>query len=276
MRLSIPSNKRPFSLDVTVRTGKPQAIRVSAFNKDKPKTYYLYHKGLVNGQRTFELLFPKSANTTIIDIFNTKNGNFKGKEDKSFTASLKLKGLKTCPIWMSPETTEFVKFAQFFAENASILTSGDKVPHVYSSDSGKFHFSYFNKIRDRKTGNYVGTPARIGHTTGIVEISRRDFLLYTIPMRMIVLLHEYSHKFMNPKIGRPISDEVAADINALMLYLSLGYSPIEAHQAFLYVFKDANNKQNFKRYLIIRDFIKKFAKGEVNNCQITSKQVVQT
>jgi hypothetical protein len=276
MRLSIPSNKKPFSLDILVKTGRQQKIRVSAFNKDKPKTYYLYHKGLVNGQRTFSLLVPKSANTTIIDIYNIRNGNFKGKEDKSFTASFKLKGLKTCPIWMSPETTEFVKFAQFFAENASILTSGDKVPHIYSSDNGKFFINYYNKIRDRKTGNFVSTPARVGHLSGKLDVAKKDFLSYTIPARMIVLLHEYSHKYMNPKISRPISYETGADISALMLYLSMGYSPIEAHQAFLYVFKDANNKQNFKRYLIIRDFIKKFAKGEVNNCQITSKQVVQT
>ena len=51
-------------------------------------------------------------------------------------------------------------------------------------------------------------------------------------MRLIILLHEYSHKYSNPKIGRKIEDEVAADINALRMYLSKGYSEVEAQYAF--------------------------------------------
>ena len=84
-------------------------------------------------------------------------------------------------------------------------------------------------------------------------------------MRMVILLHEFSHKYMNPKIGKEISDEVSADINALNIYLSLGYPHIEAQYAFLKVFKGANNAFNKKRYLILDDFIKKFTKGELEN-----------
>lgn len=274
MILNIPSNKRPFTLLVRIKTNKPQTIRVSAKNRDKDNTYYENRKGVVKGYREFEIKMPKSPLNTVVNIYNVKNGNYKGRQDKSFQVTFKVQGLKTCQIWMSPETASFVKFAQFFSENAALLTSGDRTPHVYSSDDRKFHISYFDKIRNRQTGNFVGTPARIGHSTGIIEVSKRDFLKYTVPMRMVILLHEYSHKYMNPKINRPISYETGADINALMLYLSLGYSEIEAHQAFLYVFKDANNKMNFKRYLIIRDFIKKFSKGKIANCFVDSKTVV--
>jgi hypothetical protein len=82
---------------------------------------------------------------------------------------------------------------------------------------------------------------------------------------MAILLHEFSHKYMNPKIGREISDEISADINALNIYLSLGYPYIEAQYAFLKVFRGANNPFNKKRYLILDDFIKKFINGELEN-----------
>ena len=82
-------------------------------------------------------------------------------------------------------------------------------------------------------------------------------------MRMIILLHEYSHKYLNPTVNKPIAYETGADINALRIYLALGYPPSEAHYAFLHVFKDANNHQNHKRYEIIKDFIYKFTNGEI-------------
>ena len=84
-------------------------------------------------------------------------------------------------------------------------------------------------------------------------------------MRMVILLHEFSHKYMNPKVNRDISDEVGADINALNIYLSLGYPDIEAEYAFLRVFKGANNVMNKKRFLILDDFIKKFSTGQLEN-----------
>ena len=92
-------------------------------------------------------------------------------------------------------------------------------------------------------------------------------------MRLVILLHEFSHKYMNPKIGREISDEVSADINALNIYLSLGYPMIEAQYAFLKVFKGANNELNKRRYLILDDFMKKFESGELENKTMTSQSL---
>jgi hypothetical protein len=89
-------------------------------------------------------------------------------------------------------------------------------------------------------------------------------------MRMVILLHEFSHKYINPKLNRDIGDEVSADINALNIYLSLGYPLIEAQYAFLKVFRGANNELNKRRYLILNDFMTKFHKGELENkCRIS-------
>lgn len=259
----------PFSLLVGVRTKRPENISFQARNTGTPPTFYVKRKCLVNGYREFELMFPQVPSKLIVDVFNLKNGKFSGNEDLSFEVEkFQAIDLKTYPIWLSERDRSFIEFAKFFCENASYLKAsqfvdGKEIPSIYTSDDGQFKFALYDKIRDYKTKRKLNTPARIGHSTGIIEISKEDFLRYSVPMRMIILLHEYSHKWKNPEDGNQIGYETGADINALLMYLSLGYSPIEAHQAFLYVFDGARTQGNHKRYLIIKDFISKFYKGEL-------------
>jgi len=270
MILPIKTNKKPVTIKISVKTNSPQVIRIVASDLDKQKIYptmYENRKDILNGERTYEVKMPLSPKNTLLSVYNEANGLQRNGEDRSFKVTkIQIEKSRVCPIWMSPETVAFLKFAKKFAENASNFTAGDRIPHIYRDESNQFTIDYYIKIRDRKTGRFVSTPARIGHGSGVIEISKSAFLKYTVPMRIIILLHEYSHKWMNPKINRPISYESGADINGLMIYLSQDFPDIEAHQAFLYVFKDANNKSNHKRYKIIKDFIDKFSKGQVQKC----------
>ena len=266
MVFSIPSNGLPFTLLIGIKTDEPQDISIIAKDYTKPNTVYISRGGVVKGYREFELKFPQTPKQMVFSIFNKKKGNFPYNEDESFKITkFEAKELKTYPLWADRDIYNFVKFAQDFCGNCSVLSAGDYKPSIYRSDCGKYCIDYYNKIRSKSTGQFVSTPARIGHNTGIIEISKSDFERYTIPMRMVILLHEFSHKYINPKIGRDISDEVSADINALNIYLSLGYPDIEAQYAFLKVFKGANNSFNKKRYLILNDFIKKFSSGKLEN-----------
>jgi hypothetical protein len=266
MNFSIPCNGLPFTLIVGIKTNKPENICLTAKDYHKQNTYYISRKGMVNGYKEYELKFPQTPKLLVFSIFNLDKGNFPNNEDDSFKiVKFEAENCKTYPLWGDKDVFNFVKFAKEFSANASVLSSGDFKPSIYRSDDGKFCIDYYNKIRDRKSGRFVSTPARIGHQTGIIEISKSDFEKYTVPMRMVILLHEFSHKYMNPKVNREISDEIAADINALNIYLSLGYPDIEAQYAFLRVFKGANNSLNKKRYLILDDFIKKFSKGDLEN-----------
>ncbi len=266
MIFAIPSNKMPFTIIVGVRTKKSADITITAKDFHKRNTYYISRAGTVDGYREFELKFPQTPKAMTISIYNEKNGNYKGSEDKSFVITkFEVKKLKTCQLWANKDLASFIKFAQEFSANASIVSAGDFKPSIYRSDDGKFCIDYFHKIRDRKTKQYVGTPARIGHNSGIIEVSKSAFEQYTVPIRMVVLLHEFSHKWMNPLTNKEISDETAADINALNIYLSLGYPSIEAQYAFLQIFKGANNEFNHKRYVILDDFIKKFSEGQLDN-----------
>lgn len=274
MNFTIPSNGLPFTIILGIQTKSPEEISVIAKDFSKPNTYYISRKGTVNGYQEYELKFPQTPRLLVFSIFNTKKGNTPNDEDKSFSiVKFDAQELKTYPLWADKDINNFVKFAKEFCANASVISAGDRKPSIYRSNDGKFCIDYYNKIRNRKTGEYVSTPARIGHNTGIIEISKSDFEKYTIPMRLVILLHEFSHKYMNPKIGREISDEVSADINALNIYLSLGYPMIEAQYAFLKVFKGANNELNKRRYLILDDFMKKFESGELENKTMTSQSL---
>lgn len=264
MQLLLPTNKVPFSLVVGIRTTKPEKIKVWVSDNRKPNTYYIAREVVINGYKELNLNFPQSPSAAVLTVFNPRVGNMPANIDKSFVIDkLEPENLEHCPIWMKKDTSSFVKFAQQFSENASILSAGKYRPSIYRSDDAKFHIDYYDKIYDKNTKKFLSTPARIGHTSGIIEVSKSDFLKYTVPMRMIILLHEYSHKYLNPTINKPIAYETGADINGLHIYLALGYPPSEAHYAFLHVFKEANNEGNTKRYHIINDFIDKFTKGEI-------------
>lgn len=285
MRFVYPSNKADFVILVTIKTKSPAKIRIFATDVDinqkiNPNngvsivpTYYIDRRGLVNGERTFQLQFPMSPKEMFLYIYNVEKGNLPFGVDNSFEiVDYKVEKLKKYDMIQSQDVFEFVELAEWFCRHASNISAnftykGNVFPSIYRSDSGKFCITYFDKIIDRNSGKVLTTPARIAHASGIIEVSKSDFMKWTVPMRMAILLHEFSHKYMNPKSGLDITDETGADINALNIYLGLGYPAIEGAYAFLKVFdnKNANNAGNHKRYIIINDFIKKFLAGDLEN-----------
>lgn len=273
MQKVFPTNKKKFGLSFKAATAMPTNLKIVAYDKNKPHTYYYNTAGKVDSKgRQFDLKFPLSPDELVVQIYPDKFKNYQEyqrygnpMEKNIAIGDTKLETLKSYPIWLSNDDREFIKFAEWFSSNAGILsaTQANNVPSIYKSTNGKFEIHYFDVILN-KDGGVVGTPARIGHNSGIIEISKRDFLRYTVQGRMAILLHEYAHKYINPRKGLKPQDEVGADINALNIYLSLGYSPIEAHLVFLKVFQNANNEFNHKRYLILNDFIQKFMAGQLD------------
>jgi hypothetical protein len=86
---------------------------------------------------------------------------------------------------------------------------------------------------------------------------------------MAILLHEFSHFYLNAEIN----DETEADKNALMIYLGLGYPRIEACEAFLDTFIKSSQGPtplteeqlavNSRRYNIIHKYIQDFEKNNL-------------
>jgi hypothetical protein len=71
---------------------------------------------------------------------------------------------------------------------------------------------------------------------------------------MAILLHEFSHVYLNENVD----DEVEADLNGLLIYLGLGYPRIEAFEVFAKTFLTVPSDGNRMRYDKIKAFIDEF------------------
>lgn len=263
MNIKLNSRKREMILVVQVLTKRPQRIRLRVKDAYKPNTYYTNRYKTVRGKKTFYVRMPQSPSRAIIQVFNEKNGNLPKGVDRTFkVAKLKVIPLKKhfCPEDAEDMTTRsFIDFAKDFSENAGILSAHNS---IYRSDGGDFRIDYLNVIRNRKTGKKLNTPARISRSRGVIEVSKKHYKRYTVPMRLAILFHEYSHFWLNVDS----TSEMEADINGLIIYLGLGYPRIEGQQAFLDVFKKAPTDLNKKRYKLLNSFIKNFDSLQLRRC----------
>lgn len=158
---------------------------------------------------------------------------------------VKLAKLNQEQLWLRPDEQAFLNFAIEFVVKAGTLSQG-----MYESDDGKFFINYLNDIKDYKSGISENTPARISRATGYIEINRSKFIGYTIPMRLIMLLHEFMHWRLKSRI------ELECDFNALNIFLKLGSSKTQALTAFTKVFHDKDHLVD--RTERIAEFIKDF------------------
>jgi hypothetical protein len=267
MRIPISANNAPMILALKVRTNSnvPMRIIVSgAFKNDQgqlapiPNTNYTDRTGTVKGERTFYVRMPKTPELLVAQVFNAQVGDRAEGVDKTFQIVSK----DILPIDTYPETyksgSDLVKcaieFIQDFSERAGWQSAGPGAGSTYKSNCGRFRIDYLDVIRDRKTGKELATPARISQDRGIIEVSKKHFLKYAVPYRVAILLHEISHFYLN---DNP-QNEVEADLNALKMFLGLGYGYIDAENAFLNVFKGSPSDQNKERHQILHNFIVDF------------------
>lgn len=252
----IQSNNRKFCLFITIKCKQEKKFRVWSEELQKRNSKYADREITVRGERTIHFNFPVSPQTLFVGVLNSEN-----PQDKDFSVDLEERDLKTFNIWIDSETSDFLSLAVPFCQIAG-FSQASQSGRLFQTSDKQFTIKYFDIIRDYKTGQTMNTPARIGHKTGIIETAKVKFDTYTIPMRLIILLHEYSHKYKNPKMGLEITNEVGADINALYIYLGLGFSKIDAICVFANVFLKAQTKGNIERMRKIMDYIQKFENGE--------------
>jgi hypothetical protein len=256
MQYSIPTNYEEFILAVTVRTltGRPECIHIILKDTDIPNTVFTDRYMTVTEETfTFYVRLPVTGKNAQLTVFNEKTGNIPKISDPTFeVVSINKQPLKKktdVVDFTNPAIRSFVNFVTRFCFNAGNLVSG-----TYVSDDERYRIIYMPTIRDRKNAKELNTPARINKGTGIIECSQRKIIPMTVPMRMAILMHEFSHFYVNDDID----NEVEADLNALLIYLSLGYPRIEAYEAFLGTFEGTPSVQNKERAEIIDKFIREF------------------
>lgn len=253
MIFKVPTRHEELTLLIKVRTYQPESIRLKVTDADQPNTAFTDRYKTVDGESIFFVRMPVSPNNALISIYNEKNGNLQVGVDntlevESITKEALDKKLDVIDF-SNPQVRSFVNFATRFSYNAGSLPSG-----TYTSDDKKFVIKYLPIIEDN--GEEQSTPARIDIDNGVIEISKRQYLDYTIPNRMAILLHEFSHVYLNDNVD----DEVEADLNGLLIYLGLGYPRIEAFEVFARTFANAPSEQNKMRFDKIKNFIDNFEK----------------
>jgi hypothetical protein len=249
MVTKVTLNEQPTKLKVVIETKYKEKIWIQVRDADRKNTYYTKRYGFVHGKEEFVVLMPQAPMEAVVMVFSDNNGMI--RNDTSFrVVEVKSTPYKVPRYNFSKKTQSFVKFAQEFADECGYLSSSSQ-GDVYMSNNGKYRIDYFDEIRN-VNGLVLKTPARISQVNGRIEVSAAQFREMTIPMRMAILLHEYSHFYLN----RNPSNEVEADLNGLNIYLKLGYPKIDIYNVFLNVFKTAPSEANKKRFDKLDKFVK--------------------
>jgi hypothetical protein len=251
----LPTRYEEFTLLIKVVTRKPEKIHIVVSDESHKNTVFTNRWKTVNGECSFFVRMPISGKYSLINIFNEANG-----ENADNDTSFDVVEIKKLPLekrldvvdFSNPTLRSFINFCTRFCFNAGHISSG-----TYKSSDGRFTIEYVPTIISSKSGKELETPARISKDSGRIQVSQKKFVPDTIPMRMAILLHEYSHYYVNQNID----DESEADLNGLIIYLGLGYPRFEAHEAFLKTFISTPSEQNKGRYEKIKAFIDDFEKN---------------
>jgi len=253
MKYTLNTYYDELAIKVVAKANSSCKLRMVVYDADNKHRIFTNRYKQCTGEQEFFVRLPQSPRAVVIELFNMANGPRKKGEDPSFEfiSASKVPLEKKLDVGDIKNDTikSFVKFAQQFSYNAQDLEDD----RTYQSDDGRFFINYLPTIVG-KGGNELKTPARISKQTGVIEVSKKSFLSFTVAMRMAILLHEFSHYFLNTKID----DEMEADLNGLLIYLGLGYPRIEGQQAFLETFIGSPSEQNKQRYDVLNQFIKDF------------------
>jgi hypothetical protein len=245
-------------LVIKLAVDTPTVVRIKIFDESKPKIVFTDRDKTVYDEETFYVRLPLTSNTLVISIYDDKRGNVPKEQEKN----IKIISIDKTPLEKRLDVVDiknrtiayFVDFAQRFCYNSAYLEAGKS----YQSDDGEFLIELVPTIIG-KNGKTLATPARISKVTGRIQVSKKEFDTYTVPMKFAILCHEFSHFYLNENMD----DESEADINGLLIYLGLGYPRIEGYQAFLKVFMESPSEQNKKRFDRIDAFIKNFEKNKM-------------
>jgi len=220
---------KPCALELVLQSREARNIFVVGYDASNGDPYFRRICEIDPGQRrTFFFGMPISPGKLKVQIFDQDNRMF-SRPDGYQIGNPRLVALRTAPINLSKESTDFLHFAEWLAVNLPNLQAGKD----YVLDK-KFKIQLFSDLP-------TSTPARIHATDDYIQVSKVDLLTMTVPRRIIILLHEYAHNYLN---NNP-NNESEADLNALTIYLAKGYPFMEAVYAFTKILHD--NDQSVQR-----------------------------
>ncbi len=248
------------TLVITVSTKSEQDIRLVIYDSHQANTVLTDRIAKVNGTFVFKIGLPLCRKEVDVIVVNAADGSDNGFTYHGFKKESLVRRMDVIDF-SKYHLSSYIKFIQKFCYNAGVLRTNEPGNDQDLYHDGGYHFfiRYVPVITDYETGAELTTPARISVDNGLIEISQKDFMGYTVPMRIACLLHEYSHPFINENPD----DESEADLNGLIIYLGLGYPRYEGVEAWCSIFDTSQTDENMERIAIIEQFILDFDNNKI-------------
>jgi hypothetical protein len=202
LRYLVQTLFQPCTIKVSIAANKACVVYLNVYDADLPNTYFMkrFRTYAAGDRNTLFVQMPITGNAAIVEVFSASvdEGKFtiEGVQKIGLARQIDVSNLR------NENVKNFVPFAQRFSYNASVLDTFSN--RNYVSDKGGFQIKYSPSITDNAL-----TPARINKVTKVIEVSRAKFLPMTVPMRMCILCHEFSHLYLN----QDMNNELEADLN---------------------------------------------------------------
>ena len=195
------TGNQPCAMELTLQSAGARNIFVTGYDTQNNDPYFRRICELERGKRhTFYFGMPISPQQLKVQIFDQDNRLF--SQARTFQlGEPRIVQLRTSTVAMNQQDADFLKFAECMSVDMPSLQPGKD----YVLD-GKFKIQLFEDLD-------TSTPARIHSQHDYIQVSKVDFLKMTIPRRIVILLHEYAHNFIN----EDKENESEADLHALSI-----------------------------------------------------------
>lgn len=260
MEQRIYTGSDAMTLKFSVTTNGEQTLRLIVKDAFQEKTVLTDVVKSINGNYNFFVMMPLCRKYVDVIIVNDEDNSDNGFVYNGYKKMYLVRRMSDVDF-STFRLREYIDFIQRFSYNAGVLPVNDpnNAKSFYHSSNKNFWIKYLPVITDAVTKQEIETPARIATDGSFIEVSQKYFMDYSVPMRVSILLHEYSHPFVNENP----SDEIEADLNGLFIYLALGYPRMEGGQAWCEVADNTPTDENVERVKIVEQFIKDFDKNKM-------------
>lgn len=258
MQFDLFPYSKPFNLLLSIRVLSAVKLRLTVFD---PKTKRIYSDRRLRLDKSTKVLvkLPIVGDELRVSL---RNEHLASDTSPFVLEEIKVMPDTKCPLDLTGKDADFIRFAKWFSTQVERLQAGEKGT-IYQSEG--FTILYLDVIKDGQIE--LTTPARIARASGVIEVSKKAISDYTVPMLIVMLLHEYAHKYKNPEYGKEVENELTADLIACHIALNLGFDPIEVENCFRAVFSKKKTDLNRRRMDAITDFIALFIKSEPKRCK---------
>lgn len=258
MRFELFPYSKPFNMMLSIRILRPVNLRLSVFDSETKRLYIDRNLRLKVSKHVLVKIpiAPDKLTAEVVDQ------NLPRANSAFVIEQIKVVPDTKCPIELTESDKAFIRFAKWFSTESTRLQAGEKGT-LYSSEG--FSILFVDVILDGMI--QLTTPARIARNSGVIEVSKRMTTDYSVPMLIVMLLHEYAHKYKNKEYGKEDSNELTADLIACHIALNLGFDAQEVLEAFRSVFEKKDTSLNRKRMAAIKEFAEIFAKSETKRCK---------